>query len=382
MKPPEVLVVGAGIAGLSVAGELQRRGVSVQVVEQAEALRVPTAGIVLHPNALACLDHLRGALDQQGSRIERNVAMDRDGSETVVEWKSVWPELPLAVHRRTLGKLLLSQLDPDTIHWSTAPLKLIQEPEGVRVTFNTGDSETYQVVVGADGINSWTRHMVDPDAQPRFTGHTFIRTTVLPLTPSSSAEWRTWRHGPHTFGLMPIGQGRMAVFFQIAASEPLRSELPDPLEVLRNGCGDMPGEVRRFVDSMRLDEQLVTRSAFALTTSRFVAGRVVLIGDAAHAVSPATTQGGGLAVEDAAVLGEEIGTHGCRPEALAAFERRRQARVNAFQAIATQQVTLMEAVAARRVPGPEGLDDSAPIKPPVDASAWYRRLYGPLLAVP
>ncbi|MET9038457.1 FAD-dependent oxidoreductase [Streptomyces mirabilis] len=379
MRPPEVLVVGAGIAGLAAAEQLQRRGVSVQVVERAEALRMPTAGIVLHPNALACLDHLGGLLDRSGCRIERNVAEDHDGSRTIVEWRRVWSTLPLAIHRRILGSLLLSRLAPDTVSWSTTPQKLIHEAEGVRVIFSGGGGGTYKLVVGADGINSWVRQAVDPDAQPTFTGHTFIRTTIPRAVPESPPEWRTWRAGPHTFGLMPIGQGRMSVFFQIAASEPIRSEPQDAFDVLRKGCRDMPDEVRGFVDSMRLDEQLVTRSAFALATERVVSGRVVLIGDAAHAVSPATTQGGGLAVEDAAVLGEEIGAHGCGPAALAAFEQRRQSRVSAFQTVAKEQVTLMEAVAARRLPVPE---QRVRTRTTADASAWYRSLYGPLRVAP
>ncbi|MEU9115316.1 FAD-dependent oxidoreductase [Streptomyces sp. NPDC048483] len=244
MRPAEVLVVGAGIAGLAAAEQLQRRGVSVQVVERAASLRMTTAGIVLHPNALACLDHLGGLPDRSG---------------------------------------------------------------GVRQGGN-------------------------PDAQPVFTGHTFIRTTVPGAAPKPLPEWRTWRAGPHTFGLMPIGQGRMSMFFQITASEPIASKPQDAYEVLRKGCCDMPGEVRDFVDSMRLDEQLVTRSAFAPATGRVVSRRVVLIGDAAHAVSPATAQGGGLAVE--------------------------------------------EAVAALRSPVPE---QGVRSRPTADASAWYRSLYGPLL---
>jgi len=305
--------------------------------------------------------------------------VDPDGTRTVVDWRDVWgsDELPLALHRRSLASLLLSALRPGTVRWSVAPQQLVQDDDGVQVRFTDGDSRTYRLVVGADGINSWVRRIVDSAATPRYTGHTFIRTTTPASEATPATEWRTWRAKPYIFGLMPIGAGRTAVFLQVAGAEPVRLEPAEALEVLHAAADDMPSTVRTLVAGLRLDEPLVTRPAFALSTSRVAAGRVVLVGDAAHAVSPATTQGGGLAVEDAAVLGAEIAAHGCDPAALAAFEERRTPRLVAFHRAASRHATLMDAV--QRLPRP-----SEPVRAvsTVDASRWYQRLYTPLLTAP
>ena len=373
-----VLVVGAGIAGLATAAQLRRRGVPVDVVEQAPALRIPSAGIVLHPNALACLDHLGPALSARGAYIDRELAFDADGSQTVVYWQTVWSERrPLAVHRRTLGELLLADAGPQTVQWSTTVERVAQGADGVTVTLGNGEVRRYDVVVGADGINSVTRSAVDATAAPRFTGHTFVRTTIAHEGPALFPEWRTWRSAQYHFGAMPIGQGRMAVFLQIAGDQPLRLERDEALALLRQVGGAAAREAREVAAAIRPDDEVVTRAASTLAAGRSVHGRVVLVGDAAHAVSPATTQGGGLAVEDAVVLGDEVARHGCTPAALAAFEQRRRHRVSSFQRAADRHVILMTQV--HRAPRPRERDRA---DPPLDSSPWFRRLYAPLSAAP
>jgi 2-polyprenyl-6-methoxyphenol hydroxylase-like FAD-dependent oxidoreductase len=178
----------------------------------------------------------------------------------------------------------------------------------------------------------------------------------------------------------------MAVFLQIAGTRPVRLDAGEAATLLRTAGGAAADEARAVAATIRADDEVVTRAAFALTTRRSVHGRVVLVGDAAHAVSPTTTQGGGLAVEDAVVLGEEISRHGCTPAALAAFEERRRRRVGRFVRAADQHVALMEAV--QRAPrarsqstdsvGSTGSAGDAP----VDASRWFQRLYAPLSTAP
>jgi 2-polyprenyl-6-methoxyphenol hydroxylase-like FAD-dependent oxidoreductase len=373
-----VLVIGAGIAGLAAAAELRRRGAAVDVVERAPAQRIPTAGIVLHPNALTCLDRLRPALSARGAPIERELAFDADGSRTTVSWPAVWRERsPLAVHRRTLGELLLADAGPETVRWSTTVEHLAQDADGVTVVLADGEARRYDLVVGADGLNSATRGALGDRAAPRFTGHTFVRTTVAHDGPAPFPEWRTWRSAFHHFGAMPIGEGRMAVFLQITGDRPLRLEPAEALALLRRAGGEAAPEARAVAAAIRSDDEVLTRPAFTVAAARPVRGRVVLVGDAAHAVSPATTQGGGLALEDAVVLGDEVARHGCTPAALTAFADRRRQRVASFQRAAGLHVTLMSQV--HRAPRPDSRARSAA---PLDASPWFRRLYAPLAAAP
>jgi 2-polyprenyl-6-methoxyphenol hydroxylase-like FAD-dependent oxidoreductase len=379
----DVLVVGAGIAGLLAAARLEEYGIGVEIAERAPTLRTTTAGIVLHPNALGCLGRLGPRLAAQGTWIERQVSVDANGSRTLVEWRDVWGAhgLPLAVHRRILAELLAGSVRPRTVMWSAVPRELTQEGGGVTVSFADGDSRRYRLVVGADGVGSWVRRAVDAGAETRFSGHTFVRTTIPALEPVKFREWRLWRAGRFFFGAMPIGLARTAIFLQISEAEPVKIAAEDGYQVLRGAARQMPGEVSSIVTAMRVDERFVARPVYWSSAARQVRGRVALIGDAARSFSPATTQGGGMAAEDAAVLAEEIARHGCAPEALASFERRRRARVAKFIRMARLHVALMDAMQVRnsaRLAEP-GLAEPGRT---TEASRWYRKLYEPLLEAP
>lgn len=372
----DVLVVGAGIAGLLAAVRLQEYGIGVEVAEQAPALRTTTAGIVLHPNALGCLGRLRPRLAAQGTWIERQVSVDADGSATLVEWRDVWGAhgLPLAVHRRILAESLARSVRPQAVMWSAVPRELTQDGDGVTVRFADGASRRYRLVVGADGVGSWVRRAVDAAAGASFSGHTFVRTTIPAQGPAQFAEWRLWRAGRFFFGAMPIGLARTAIFLQIRQVAPVLVE--DGYQALRDAARQLPGEVASIVAAMRVDEPFVARPAYSSAASRQVRGRVVLIGDAARSFSPATTQGGGMAAEDAAVLAQEIARHGCVPAALASFERRRRPRVEKFSRLARLHVTLMDAMQSRSPARPGGARRAT------EAARWYRKLYEPLLEAP
>jgi 2-polyprenyl-6-methoxyphenol hydroxylase-like FAD-dependent oxidoreductase len=210
----------------------------------------------------------------------------------------------------------------------------------------------------------------------RFSGHTFVRTTIPALGPVQPREWRLWRAGRFFFGAMPIGLARTAIFLQISGPTPVKVAPEDAYRVVRDAARQMPGEVSSIVAAMQVDECFVTRPVYWSPAGRQVHGRVALIGDAARSFSPATTQGGGMAAEDAAVLADEIARHGCEPAALASFERRRRPRVEKFIRLARLHVTLMDAMQRQSSAQPHGAGRTG------EASRWYRQLYGPLLEAP
>ncbi|HEX2051932.1 MAG TPA: amino acid adenylation domain-containing protein [Actinomycetota bacterium] len=367
----DVLVVGAGIAGLAAAARLRDVGLDVDVVEQAPELRATGAGIMLHPNALEHLGYLGPRLFENGATIERQVTIDRDGSSTIVDWGRVWSDgrMPLAIHRRRLAELMCGHLGQGAVRWSTAPVSLRASDDAVAVGFDDGSRRRYRLVVAADGVNSWTRRLLDATTRPTYLGQTYWRTTIAARAPLAFAEWRVWRAEGHFFGAMPIGGGRMHVFLQ--AAQPAARDVPAKRaweELLRLGRG-MGDSVRLLIEALDRDEEIDVRPAYGLLAARWTHGRIAIVGDAAHAASPATTQGGALAIEDAAVLADEIGRHGANPAALAAFEKRRRPRVAAFARLARQHVALMEMVQA-------GVAQESPRR---DGAIWFRRLYAPLM---
>jgi 2-polyprenyl-6-methoxyphenol hydroxylase-like FAD-dependent oxidoreductase len=373
----DALVIGGGIAGLTAASRLLAGGVSVEMVERAPRLPAGGAGIMLHPNALTHLAHLGEPLLGAGSFIERHVVFDPDGTRTVLRWDQVWDgRLPLAIHRQRLAELMLRHLpaDPD-VRWSTTPDGITQHDGYVRVSFADGEEGTYRIVIGADGLRSWTRRLVDPAATPRYLGQTFWRTTVAAAPPFASAQWRVWRSNGHFFGAMPVGGGRVHVFLQAAFAEPPHVPPEKARERMRTLANSMGDTVESLVDSLPDAEPVHVRPAYGLAVSRWVDGRVVILGDAAHAVSPAATQGGALAVEDAAVLAEEVGRHGPGPAALAAFEARRRPRVDRFLQLARLHGSLLHALQDDQ----HGRRVAAVPRPTGDAAAWFRRLYAPLM---
>ncbi|WP_433528494.1 FAD-dependent oxidoreductase [Micromonospora sp. CA-263727] len=369
----EVLVVGAGIAGLWTAFGLQRAGIEVRVVERATELRTTGAGIVLHPNALAHLAPLAPALAEHGAMIERQVTTDvHDGSSRTVDWRSVWQSerAPVAIYRRRLADLMLAGLRPDTVVWSTTPERLEQNDHVVTMRFADGRTGRYHLVIGADGAYSWTRRMVDPATSPRYLGQTYWRTTAVAEGVLRVPEWQVWRSGSHFFGVTPLGGGRVHVFVQ--ATRPRQVEIASgaaerQMVQLASSLGPHIGDLVR---TMRRLDGVQVHPALTHLVKRWSAGRIGLVGDAAHSLSPATTQGGALAVEDAAVLVDEITRNGAGPKALTAFEARRQQRVAMFFRLARLHTTLMQSV---------GVDRPAGSSPDGDSVRWFRRLYGPLM---
>ncbi|MGF1431310.1 FAD-dependent monooxygenase [Kitasatospora sp. LaBMicrA B282] len=374
----DALVVGAGIAGLTTAARLLRLGLRVDVVDRADEVQAAGAGIMLHPNALAHLDHLGPALHAAGRPIAHQVTNDPDGTASVLDWAAVWggPRLPLAIRRRTLSELMLHHLPADTVRWSTEPTALTQAADHVEVAFADGERRRYAVVLGADGINSWTRQYVDPAAEPHYLGHLYWRTTIESAPPFDFDDWRIWRAGGHFFGGMPIGGGRHHVFLQADLAEPRRVAPEHAYAELAAIAATMGPAVRDLVRSLDPADSYNVRPAQGLSVRRWVNGRVALVGDAAHSFSPATTQGGAMAIEDTSVLAEELARRGATPQALDAYQARRQPRVRDFARLARLHGVLSAAVQANLGPG-RGTPGGAAA--PAGSAAWFRRLYRPLM---
>jgi 2-polyprenyl-6-methoxyphenol hydroxylase-like FAD-dependent oxidoreductase len=225
----------------------------------------------------------------------------------------------------------------------------------VEVTFTDGSRGTYDLVVGADGINSRVRELVwGPGLQPRFTGQTIWRITVP--RPAEVEAIVSIQGGPNAnVGFNPVSRDLMYVFIVQNTPEKVRPADETLAELARQQLAGYGGLVARAREQITDSAQVIMRPAeVILVPPPWFRRRVVLIGDAAHATTPHLASGAGMAIEDAVVLGELLRSGAPVAEVLGTFMERRYERC---RMVVTNSIQLGEWQQRRGAPGadPAGL---------------------------
>jgi 2-polyprenyl-6-methoxyphenol hydroxylase-like FAD-dependent oxidoreductase len=334
-----VLVVGAGIAGLSAAIALRQQGIAVEVVEKYRPEAVLGIGIILQGNALRALASL-GILDEVrkvGFAYEGFAFYDTDGGNKRVMQghRSAGPEYPamMGITRPEYSKILVraAMASGATIYAETTVAALDDDGEGVSVTFSDGRQDRYDIVVGADGIHSTTRSMLFGDvAAPRYSGQAAWRVNFPRPDDVTLLESYDGPDGDRA-GVVPLSQDIMYMYVTDTTDDPTPPK-GDLREVLRDKIAPFGGLVGRLRDQLPPAEDIVWKPFLLVSLPRpWHKGRVIIIGDGAHATSAHLGQGGAMAIEDAVVLGEELGRHTDVEAAFAAIMDRRFPRANQIQ---------------------------------------------------
>ncbi|OYN78234.1 FAD-dependent oxidoreductase [Mycolicibacterium sphagni] len=328
----EIVVVGAGIAGLATAAAFQRSDHSVTVIEE----RTDTssgAGISIWPNALAALDQL--GLGEQvrtaGGRVTAGAIRWKDGrwlrrpaGERIV---TALGEPLVVLQRAALRDILSGALAPGTIVDGVAVREVSTIRDGVRLYLSDSSTRDAEAVVGADGTRSvLARHLNGPLTY-RYAGYTAWR-GVSTLTIEADLAGETLGSGAEV-GHVPMGSDRTYWFATERASEGAsapQGELAYLRSRFASWATPIPELLAATDPSNVLRNDLYDRSH----ARRWAAGPVVLVGDAAHPMRPHLGQGGCQALEDAAVLGACVDLTSDLPAAFAAFEAFRRRRVRAI----------------------------------------------------
>ena len=309
-----VLVVGGGPAGAATAILLAEGGVSVDLVDIRPDAGAVGSGITLQGNALRVLRQL-GVWDQirehgypfdtLGLR-----APDPHGS-LIAELDDVrtgGPDLPatLGMYRPDLARILLNRVlsAGAKIRFGTTCTTLEQDADGVDVTFADSSTGRYDLVVGADGIRSWTRRMLGVNLETRGTGMGIWR--AFTGRPASVTRTDLYYGGPcYIAGYCPTGADSLYAYLVEDAQDRSTLSQGDSLAVMRglsqayHGPWDDIREV--LTDASSVNYTLFESHLLPAPWNR---GRVVLIGDAVHACPPTLAQGAAQALEDASVLAE------------------------------------------------------------------------------
>ena len=342
--PLRVLVAGAGIGGLAVAVALRRTGHDVHVVEQAERLAPVGAGLAISANALTALEALglrkeavaRGALGRQ-------VLLRTAEGRLLARFTLDPGEESLGIHRADLQDCLLGAAGRNSVRLGVRCTGVMQDARSVTVRLADGTEERGDVLVGADGIHSTVRTALFGSERPRYAGYAGWRATakLAPDLIEPGVFWESWGRGVR-IGFVDIGNGRAYWFVSEAVPEGA-PEPADPktsfLERFRGWHEPIPRVIEETPGEVLFRTFVYDRKP----TRRWGDGRVTLLGDAAHAMTPNLGQGASQALEDAAVLGRTLATHDDPVAALRAYERRRIKRANAVVRLSRQVGLLAQA---------------------------------------
>jgi 2-polyprenyl-6-methoxyphenol hydroxylase-like FAD-dependent oxidoreductase len=332
------LVVGGGIAGLSAAIALGRSDVRVTVVEREN--RATGAAIAFQYRPIYALQEL-GILDQvieRGSAItaagsRATPVYDRDGQQRAVPTATVDDGWTVPVHVSIYRPQLSSIMQDAARQYGVELLighscrSIEQHDEGVEAELTTGKRCRFDLVVAADGIYSGLRERFFAEVDgPTYTGSMSFRAMFT----DAPEDWHSGLHvvdgGVVRTTMLP---GRL--FYLAVPSHMKRRHVgqDEAREIMRNALGSYQGSRLLTEVSKRLTEDIrviVAPFEWTLVPPPWHRGRIVLVGDAAHATAPTIGSGGGMAVEDAVVLAQELAHTDDVETALTGYSDRRKDR--------------------------------------------------------
>lgn len=310
------IVVGAGIGGVTAAVALQRCGWQVTVLERAPELGEVGAGISVWPAAVAVLEELGVKGVEKAAALSAPAGMRKPNGRWVVEAADLGVELPVMIHRAQLHDLITDQFGPGiTVRTGYTVTEVAQDDSGVTIN----DDLRADLVVAADGIRSVIRQALYPEYKgPRYSGYTAYRGIADVQIDDGGGE--TWGRGQR-FGFARLIDGR--IYWYATANQPtgqggdhatVTSDFGNWHEPIPTILAGTPPEAVLQNDIYDLPVPLVP----------FVQGRVLLLGDAAHAMTPNLGRGACSAIEDAGALARHLAGGTELGPALAAYDGERR----------------------------------------------------------
>src|SRR5215472_17418466 len=363
MKVSRISIVGGGIGGLSAALALQHFGYRVAVFEQAQELREIGAGVTITPNAMHALHFLgigERVAKEAGPTEATLIRHFHTGEVIKVRARHDYVERFGAdyhlVHRGDLYTALADAVlrnDPDCVFLDHCFESLTQNLEEVVARFANGSAIASDVLIGCDGGTSKVRAEVFGDKTVNYTGQVAFR-ALLPMTsvPAAIAQ--------RPFAMF-VGVNRVLLHY------PLRHRtIMNVIGISRDPTWQeegwrIPGEIEQFVnlysdlypDALELIRSISPGSLFKWglrdrePLQKYTKGRVTMLGDAAHPMSPFLGQGACIAIEDAMILGRAFAMANTPNEAFAIYENTRKERANGVQLASRQQADEIQGVTKR-----------------------------------
>lgn len=306
-----VTIIGGGVAGLTAAIGLLQIGLDVQVFERVAVLKGIGAGFGLAANAMRAFDllGLRTGVEQIGHFLPSYNILDQHGNvlaePDTKEISKNYQQKNFAIHRADLHKFLHEQLPANIVHLGKEAIKFERSPQGVRIFFSDQTVVETDALIIADGVRSRLRQQLLPFAQPRFSGYTCWRAVIDNRLVDLQSSTETW--GPKgRFGMTPLAGNK--VYWYACVNAPQNSSKYRSFKVfdLQKHFADYHTPIPQILQNTS-DELLLWNDIIDIEPLASLAyGNILLIGDAGHATTPNLGQGACQAIEDVAVLVDEL----------------------------------------------------------------------------
>jgi 2-polyprenyl-6-methoxyphenol hydroxylase-like FAD-dependent oxidoreductase len=328
----KVLIVGGSVAGMSCAIQMCKAGIAVDLIEIDPSWRIYGAGITITGPTLRALRTVGVLQEVLAEGATWNGAKVHDKSGKLLESVTFPPladDLPATggVMRPVLHKILSAKTlaAGAKVRLGTSLAGLRDHGAQVEATFSDGVRGDYDLIVGADGIFSRTRERVFPEAaKPVFTGQVIYR--LVAERPPGFDRSHFFMGEDCKVGFNPVSATHMYMFLLHPAAANPRIEPQDQPQKLYDamaGFGGFVPQIRETVRTTNAHSVNYRPLEVLLHPAPWYRGRVVLIGDAAHATTPHLASGAGMAIEDGIVLVEELESQPSLDQAMQHFMERR-----------------------------------------------------------
>jgi len=362
----KAIVIGGGIGGMSAAIALEKAGVETAVFEAVKEMKPVGAAISIWPNGVKCLNMLglKAQLRALGGDMAFMAYQDFASGTTLTRF-SMEPlvkqvgEYPYPVARAELQAMLIDSYGRERVSFGKRVTQVSEHSSGITAHFDDGSTAQGDLLVAADGAHSVIRHAVlGEQVERRYAGYVNWNGLVeIDESLAPANQWTTFVGEGKRVSLMPVSRNRFYFFFDVPLPKGLAEDRTTVKADLRRYFHGWAQPVQRLIDA--IDPATTNRVEIhdIEPFSRFVRGRVALLGDAAHSTTPDIGQGGCAAMEDAVVLANCLAAHSLSIEdALLRYEARRVER--------TRDLVLK---ARKRCDVTHGKDPQA-------TSAWYQEL--------
>ncbi|AVQ33685.1 hypothetical protein C7J88_05700 [Staphylococcus muscae] len=317
-------IVGAGIGGLTLAALLREQKHEVHIFDQQDAIREVGAGIGIGDNVIEKLgDHdLAKGIKNIGHILKTTRMLDEQG-QVISEVPFADGTTNLTILRQTLVETIASYVTDDMLYFNHEVTAVESTDTMARLHFREQESQTFDLVVGADGIHSIVRQTVQPKAQVQYQGYTCFRGMVEDVPEFGQVADEYWG-AKGRFGIVPLLDGKAYWFAAINAKENDLQYKRYNKPYLQAYFNQYPEPVRHILDRQP-ETGILHHDIYDLKPLHtFVyQTRIVLLGDAAHATTPNMGQGAGQAMEDAIVLANVLDKYETLAEALKRYDKLR-----------------------------------------------------------